>query len=792
MDNYVLIITMHADPAMPPGYGEWGGTHTYMRELLDSLGDLDVNCVLITRRAMKELPEVEQYSSNCTIYRLHNGSIAPMNKTLLYKYHDDNLAAIKQIINKYGSLPQIIHSVYWNSGRLGMELSKLYKIPLVHSVISNSYGRQARGAFEPVLKRAEYEQLIYDYAKWILCVSDDEKNDLIRFYNIDSKKIIVAGQYIHPSFILPARDINGFPRLNSNILPEAQYSAAIRYNDAFRTKTTDEFWNHKAFTYFGRIDESKGVDHVLSAWCYLYQKHGALCPPLWLIGGSIAEINKIRTKNKHFTSQLIKAEYEGKIIWWGCLDPIGASTLLLKTLVLVTNSLYEPGGRVITEAMSEGVPVIAAPNGFALDLVRNWYNGFLVAHGDENELSKRMEHFIRQPFLSNTLGENARQTAKNVINEWDFIGKHIMSYGIDLPKTRHIHVDCLDYFSCRKITLFPYGSLPLSSKLLCDFLDNSTEDHAISEPEICDVNATSDIYRIMGTHANYIIKHPFTRLSLGAMVVPVRKHQYVRNASDVYRYEVAAYESANSDILVAKDDFHQLLLFRELDTFSPSYDEYPQIIQFLSTQYIPLSDKVAIEYNNILNSTTLVTLDDIEQLLERLSELFPDFYFESSGTFSPHIGWKIAPHLLEYNISYFEKEHVVFLQTVCAHFAEAVNLDSIQFWYEINSDVSLKHILLDSGKMQIIDREKRTIGIPEYVIADFLLDILLRELPNSSNVWVDLLNNKVPITCNRRQIIESLSYKLFYSIIIEGTLQKSPIEPYMDALEVLLSASKEL
>lgn len=33
--EYILILTIHADPAMPPGYSEWGGTHTYMRELLD-------------------------------------------------------------------------------------------------------------------------------------------------------------------------------------------------------------------------------------------------------------------------------------------------------------------------------------------------------------------------------------------------------------------------------------------------------------------------------------------------------------------------------------------------------------------------------------------------------------------------------------------------------------------------------------------------------------------------------------------------------------------------------------
>ena len=68
MKDYVLIITIHADPAMPPGYDEWGGTHTYMRELLDEMDAARVNCVLITRRALQELPAVEQYRPHCVIY----------------------------------------------------------------------------------------------------------------------------------------------------------------------------------------------------------------------------------------------------------------------------------------------------------------------------------------------------------------------------------------------------------------------------------------------------------------------------------------------------------------------------------------------------------------------------------------------------------------------------------------------------------------------------------------------------------------------------------------------------
>lgn len=790
--SYILLLTIHADPAMPPGYGEWGGTHTYMKELLDSFNSLHINCILVTRRTMEELPEVEQYNPYCTIYRVKNGSIAPMDKTKLYTYHNDNLLAIQQIIQNIDELPQVIHSVYWNSGRLGVELSKIYNIPLVHSVISNSYGRQARGAYEPLPQRAKYEQLIYDYAQWILCVSIDEKNDLIKYYGISSEKIIVAGQYIHSSFILPTRDSNGFPRLNSNISTEAQISVASFYNDAFESICADSFWAYKAFTYFGRIDESKGVDHILNAWCSLYQKYEASCPSLWLIGGSVKEINAMREKCKATAPYLLKAEQENKIIWWGCINATGASTLLLKTLVLVTNSLYEPGGRVITEAMSEGIPVIASPNGFALDLVRDWENGFLVNHGDELSLTARMEHFIRQPFLSNTLGENARQTARKVIAEWDFIGKHLMAYGLKTSSCETNNTTFIDYFSRREINLFPYRNLPLSSNLLCKFMEECTGEKAISNPIPDKTLGTSDIYHIQSPENNYIIKHPYTRLALSSFVLPVQKSKYVRNAWDFYKYEVAAYEAHQSNILVGKDDIHQLLLLRELEPLTPPPEDYPKVMEFLGNQRLMLSNDNILLYNEILSNSHIETIENIDFLLETLSTRFPDFYFEPTGAFLPYIGWKLAPHILDYNSSCFDAEQTAFLHTICNLFSKSVELPFNANWYEITSDISLQHIMMDNCTISFIDREKRTIGQIEYMIADFLLDILIHEIKDSSNTWLILLNNEIPQNCNQKQIIESLTYKLFFKTILESVMQNEVVIPYFEALNTLLHLEENL
>lgn len=424
---------------------------------------------------------------------------------------------------------------------------------------------------------------------------------------------------------------------------------------------------------------------------------------------------------------LNKAEQESKVVWWGCIDANVQAHFLLKTLVLVTNSLYEPGGRVITEAMSEGVPVIAAPNGFALDLIHNWKNGFLVNHGDELSLATRMEHFIRQPFLSNALGENARQIATKEISKWDFIGKHLMAYGLNTSSCESNNVTFTNYFSRREINLFPYRNLPLSSDLLCRFLEECTGEKAISNPILDKEIGTSDIYHIQSFENNYIIKHPYNRLALSSLVLPVRKTEYVRNAGDFYKYEVASYEACQNDILVGKDDIHQLLLLRELKPFDPLTEDYPKIINFLENQCLMLSDDNTLLYNEILSNSNIETIEGIDSLLETLSMHFPDFFFEPNCAFHPYIGWKLAPHLLDYNIALFDKRQAAFLYTICNSFSNAVELSFNENLYEITSDISLQHIMLDNYEISLIDREKRTIGQVEYMIAVFCLIVLIHD-----------------------------------------------------------------
>lgn len=784
MKDYVLIITIHADPAMPPGYDEWGGTHTYMRELLDEMDAAKVNCVLITRRALQELPAVEQYRPHCVIYRLQNGPVAPIDKTLLRNYHDENLKSIRQIVAAQESLPICIHSVYWNSGRLGVELSRAYHIPLVHSVISNSRGRVARGAVEPVKDRAHYEQEIYDAAKFILCVSQDEKNDLIDLYHIEPDKIIVAGQYIHPSFPLPAHDPNGFPRLNSAVSPEAQATAALRHHQVSLPNSNSLFWANKAFTYFGRIDKSKGVDVILSAWYEVYQRNKDACPPLWLIGGGIPEIDRMHSEMLSLIPELPDLERLGKVVWWGCLDPVGASTLLLKTLVLLTNSLYEPGGRVVVEAMSEGVPVIAAPHGFALDLIQNWENGFLVKHGDIAELALRMEHFIRQPFLSNALGANAKETAANVMRSWDFTKKHLEAYGLLDQRTQSPDEPCTNYFDRREIHLFPYQNIPLSNDLLASFFKEQVGETILSGPTLLQTECGSDIYRIKGERGTYIIKHPITRLAVGPIINPVQNGCYVRNTAEHYRFEKAAYYRRKNGVLIGNDDFHHLLLLRELPLHPPTAEELSSFMSYLKERALPLPEGQAEQFLTLLRSNAMESADSVGTLLETLSVAFPDYYFESSGLFSPYVGWRIAPLILAHNSAALRSAQRDLLRQAVACFLKNTPLPPADVVSEINTDTELRHICQENEHWETIDLENRSIGMVEYEIADLLFDVFCHTERCGLNSLSRLLDI-IPTNCDRLQVLSSLSYRLFYDAVLHIVMRKGPVEEFLSALELL-------
>ncbi len=279
------------------------------------------------------------------------------------------------------------------------------------------------------------------------------------------------------------------------------------------------WWWQRPFVYIGRMAEDKGVTSLVRAWTALKSWRPHQCPPLWLAGGSPQEVEHVRAVSG-LSEGIAPHEREGVLHWWGYLDPPGLSALLTRACVLLTHSRYEPGGRVVIEAMAQGVPVIATPNGFAQDLIRDWRNGFLVEFGDTDLLTRRMAHFVLQPLLRNVLGANARETVRNALEEWSFLDAHIQVYdqatgAQPVERTNRTPAPAAprNYFGSRRvIPTHPNVDDEPDTHTVRAFAERHLDRRVIKTRRIEHGPGSSTRWRLTAETGDWIVKWPYPRL----------------------------------------------------------------------------------------------------------------------------------------------------------------------------------------------------------------------------------------------------------------------------------------
>lgn len=101
---------------------------------------------------------------------------------------------------------------------------------------------------------------------------------------------------------------------------------------------------------------------------------------------------------------------------------------------LVFPSKRENFSNVILEAMSSGLPVIAAQRGGNLEQVEHGENGFLVSAGDIRRFAKVMECYIKRPLLRSSHSQKSRELALQRFSFGKMVSSHQELY-MDLVKS---------------------------------------------------------------------------------------------------------------------------------------------------------------------------------------------------------------------------------------------------------------------------------------------------------------------------------------------------------------------
>ena len=152
------------------------------------------------------------------------------------------------------------------------------------------------------------------------------------------------------------------------------------------------------FIYAGNQSLRKGSHLLYQAWrnCNFSADEAEL----WLIG-------------KMQLPQHLRDDFPGKVVIKENIPHDELMALYQRADVFVLPTLADGFGMVITEAMSQGIPVIASENCCGPDVIEHGKDGWIIPAGDIDHLSTQMQWCVANPQQVTASGNAAKQKAAN-------------------------------------------------------------------------------------------------------------------------------------------------------------------------------------------------------------------------------------------------------------------------------------------------------------------------------------------------------------------------------------------
>jgi glycosyltransferase involved in cell wall biosynthesis len=173
--------------------------------------------------------------------------------------------------------------------------------------------------------------------------------------------------------------------------------------------------------FLGSVGPRKGVFDLLEAMGYL--KSSGCSLHLWIAGYEEREGDLDRAR-----TQLEELHLEDTCQLVGTVRGERKAQLLSEANLFVLPSYHEGLPLAIAEAMAAGLAVIATPVGGIPDVVKDGYNGFLVAPGDVHALAKKLATLANNPYLCDEMGRRSREIAKQELDVKPFAKRLVALY----------------------------------------------------------------------------------------------------------------------------------------------------------------------------------------------------------------------------------------------------------------------------------------------------------------------------------------------------------------------------
>lgn len=384
----IALISDHGDPAAEIGKEQAGGQNVYVRQVGEALARLGWQVDMFTRKVNPSDDTIVQHTPHCRTIRLTAGPERFIHRDQVFDWMPAFLDAFQAFQSKSGMNYPLVHTNYWMSAWVGLQLKAQNNVQLVHTYHSLGAIKYQTTHQRPAIAqtRLDIERQILEQADCTVATSPQEETALRTHVSQSGAiKIIPCGT-----------DIDNF-----HSMPKAEARAKLGL-------ATDE----AVVLYVGRFDPRKGIETLVRA-CAILQSDRATGTPattlpirLLIVGGSEAE------QPDGLERERIEALVQelGLVQHTEFIGRVGHDRLPLyytAANICAIPSHYEPFGLVAIEAMACGTPVVASDVGGLKFTVVPEETGLLVPPQNAEALAQAMERILADDLWARKLQRQA-------------------------------------------------------------------------------------------------------------------------------------------------------------------------------------------------------------------------------------------------------------------------------------------------------------------------------------------------------------------------------------------------
>ncbi len=375
----LALLIFHSCPAGRLGEKDTGGMNVYVRQLARELGRRGHQVDLYTRRHHADEPQIIDIGYGARVIHLDAGPPATPKEDL-YAHIPAFIENLCRFRQSEGVDYDLLHSHYWLSGRVGVELSRRWDIPHIATFHTLARTKQrARAGERESAQRAVVEKQVMNSADAVVVSTHIEKADTANLYQANITPVRV---------VPPGVDLTLFQPVDK---------AAAR-------KTLGLTDDKRIVLYVGRIEPLKGLDILLRAAALLDASSDTR---LLIVGGSLEEDAEL----EHLKRLALELDISDIVTFTGSVNQEQLPAYYSAADVFVLPSWYESFGLAALEAMSCGTPVVVSRVGGLSTFVENGKSGYLIPWRCPEPFAQSLDTLLANPLLRSAMGSAGRRKA---------------------------------------------------------------------------------------------------------------------------------------------------------------------------------------------------------------------------------------------------------------------------------------------------------------------------------------------------------------------------------------------